>query len=102
MIAHSAWTPGSAAMEVICDSNARARRRLAYSCNATITSRFQLSRSSVGARADSSSTRVPGSATLRRIILSLVELFILGTLYVTHNSTPLPLDELAPSSHWAP
>src|ERR1035437_10310755 len=88
MIAHSPWTPGSAAMAAICDSNARARRWAAYSRNATTTSRFQLPASSAGASAESSSSRAPGSATLRRIVLSLTDCSIADTLSVTQNSTP--------------
>src|ERR1035441_7367044 len=87
MIAHSAWTPGSAAMAAICVSNARARRRAAYSSNATVTSRFQLRASSAGARAESSSTKAPGRATLRRTVLCSVACFIAGTLSITQNST---------------
>src|ERR1035438_781758 len=91
MMAHSRWTPGSAAMAAICASNARARRRAAYSSNATVTSRVQLPASSAGARAESSSTREPGRATLRRIVLAWEECFIVGTLSVTQNSTPARL-----------
>src|ERR1039457_3579358 len=99
MVAHSTWTPGSAAMAAICDSNARARRRGAYSSNATVTSRFQLPPSSAGARAESSSTRAPGRATLRRMVRGLMDCVIAGTLSVTQNSTPALLGlphELAP------
>src|ERR1039458_6308368 len=88
-------------MAAICDSNARARRRAAYSPNAAITSRFQLPASSAGARTESSSTRAPGRATLRRMTRGLMDCVIAGTLSVTQNSTPALLGlphELAPCS----
>src|ERR1019366_952175 len=88
MVAHSPCTAGSAAMAAICDSKARARRRAAYSRNAIVTRRFQLPASSAGARVESSSTRAPGRATLRRTVLSFIDCCIAGTLSVTQNSTP--------------